>query len=68
MNFEEIPWSLQMREGLPRRAMKRRRVAINASVVKYETDSKCIALTESDTNMQACALTMIGLRGDPFFI
>ena len=35
-----IPWSLQMRDGLPRQAMKCRSVATKASVVKSDTASR----------------------------
>ena len=45
-----VPWSLRIRLGLPRRAVKRLSAAINASVVRSETGSRWTALTESNTN------------------
>ena len=44
-----VPWSLQMHLGNPLRQTKRRKVAMNASLVKSETNSKCTAFTVNDT-------------------
>ncbi len=41
-----VPLSLHIMDGWPRRAMKRRRAAIKASVVKSETSSKCTAFSQ----------------------
>ena len=43
------PLSENISDGFPLRAMNRRRDAINASVVKSETTSKCTAFTVKDT-------------------
>ena len=63
-----VPWSLHMSEGRPLRLMKRRKVAIKASVVRSDTSSRCTALTVKDTNRQTYALTMIGFLTYPYLI
>ena len=63
-----VPWSLQMVEGLPRRATNRRKAEMKAAVVKSDTGSMCTALTVKETKRAIYALVMIGLRIGPNFI
>ena len=51
-----------MRVGYSQWAIKRLRVAINASLVRYVTVSKWTAFTDRETNTQMYALTILGLR------
>lgn len=60
-----VPWSLQIIDDLPRRATNRWRVAINASVVKLETNSKWTALTAKHTNKPMYTFTNMGFRVAP---
>ena len=46
------PLSLHIMEGFPNQAMKRRSVAMKASVVKSETSSRCTALTDKEMKTQ----------------
>ena len=45
----KYPWSLHISDGLLRRAMKRRKQAMNASDVKSETNSRCTEFDENET-------------------
>ena len=47
-----VPWSLNTREGFPGCEVKCLRQAINASLVRSETSSKCTALTDNAMNKQ----------------
>ena len=57
-----------MMVGVPRLAMKRLNVAMNAAVVNSETASRCTAFTEKHTNTATYAFVTTGLRTGPCFI
>jgi len=59
MKFD--PWSLQIDEGFPLRAMKRLRQAINASVDRSETSSRWTPLMDIDTKTHTYDFKMVGL-------
>ena len=56
-----VALSLHIADGLPHLAANHHGMAINAAVVKFDTNSRCTALVVNETNTQAYALVMVGL-------
>ena len=61
--YKFVPLSLMMRSGFPRRAINRRKQAINASVVRSVTSSMWTALIDKEKHklslLRACEHTHI---------